>query len=220
MSNLGLQSMVVGELQTNCYLLWCENTREAVIIDPGDAGESIAEQILTLQLQPQAILLTHAHFDHVLGSLALQMSFDIPIYLHHADTELLKNAHNSAEHWLKHQVDPVPEANFPLEHNQEITFGECSVRVLHTPGHTPGSCSFLYQPDSTPDTEEQFKFTELPYLFDGDVIFKDGIGETKHSYSNKKEMFASLRAIKDLGVVRIFPGHGESFVSSDQEVLG
>ena len=219
MKNFGMQALVLGELDTNCYLLWCEETRQAVIVDPADAGESIAEELLVRKLAPTAILLTHGHFDHLLGSLSLQLSFDIPIYVHAEDTFLMANAQKSAEHWLKHPVDPVPTANFALEENQEISFGNCSVRVLHTPGHTPGSCSFLYLPESAPDTDEQFIFSEMPYLFDGDVIFKEGIGSTSHRYSNRKQLYSSFQKIKDLGVIRIFPGHGESFVSSDQEML-
>lgn len=219
MSRLGLESFVLGEMDTNCYLLWCEDTRQAVVIDPADAGESIAEEILARQLQPMAILLTHGHFDHVLGSLALQLSFDIPIYLHPDDNFLLAKAQSSAEYWLKHPVDPVPEANHALADGQVIRFGECSLRVIHTPGHTPGSCSFLYTPEEAPDANEQFVFSEMPYLFDGDVIFKEGIGRTDFKYSKKNQLYKSFQLIKDLGTTRIFPGHGESFVSSDQEIL-
>lgn len=206
-------------METNCYLLWCETTRQAVVIDPADAGESIAEELLARQLQPVAILLTHGHFDHVLGSLSLQLSFDIPIYLHADDNFLLAKAQSSAEYWLKHPVDPVPEANFSLSDRQLIEFGECSLTAIHTPGHTPGSCSFLYAPAAVVSSNEHFSFTEMPYLFGGDIIFKEGIGRTDFQYSQKKQLYKSLQTIKNLGVVRIFPGHGESFVSSDQEIL-
>lgn len=220
MSRLGLESFVLGEMDTNCYLLWCEDTREAVIIDPADAGESIAEEVLARQLQPVAIVLTHGHFDHVLGSLALQLSFDIPIYLHPDDNFLLAKAQSSAEYWLKHPVDPVPEANLALADQQVIEFGNCALKVIHTPGHTPGSCCLMYAPEATVNDNEQFVFSEMPYLFDGDVIFKEGIGRTDFQYSKKNQLYKSFQIIKNLGVVRIFPGHGESFVSSDQEILG
>jgi glyoxylase-like metal-dependent hydrolase (beta-lactamase superfamily II) len=101
-----------------------------------------------------------------------------------------------------------------------IEFGNCALTVIHTPGHTPGSCCLMYTPEAAVDDTDQFIFSEMPYLFDGDVIFKEGIGRTDFQYSKKNLLYKSFQTIKNLGVVRIFPGHGESFVSSDQEILG
>ncbi|PIR61395.1 MAG: hypothetical protein COY81_04415 [Candidatus Pacebacteria bacterium CG_4_10_14_0_8_um_filter_43_12] len=219
MSAIEITSLTLGELDTNCYLVGCTTTRQAIIIDPADAGEAIVDQVLALQLKPAAILLTHAHFDHVLGSLAVQLSFDIPIYIHPADNKLLAKTQASAEHWLKHPVDPVPSANLRLTDGQIIQFGQTSVRVLHTPGHTPGSCSFLYRAQNSPEAKEHFQFSEDSILFDGDVLFKDAIGSTQHQYSSKKDLYQSLQKIRELGQLRIFPGHGEAFNSSDQPLL-
>lgn len=219
MSELQVETLKLGELDTNCYIAWCTGTKQAVIIDPADAGETITEQILALQLQPSAILLTHAHFDHVLGTLATQLSFDIPVYLHPEDTFLLERAQSSAEHWLKHSVDPVPPPTHQLHDGQVVSFGNCSLQVIHTPGHTPGSCSFFFSPtNGLPDTE-QFKFSEIPILFSGDLIFKEGIGSTNHKYSNKNKLFKSLQKIKDLRSIRIYSGHGEPFMSDDNSLL-
>lgn len=208
MSKLQVETITLGELDTNCYIAWCDETKQAVIIDPADAGESIAEQILALQLQPAAILLTHAHFDHVLGTLALQLSFDLPVYLHPADNFLLEGAQKSAEYWLKHSVDPVPPATKALSEGTIISFGECSLQIIHTPGHTPGSCSFYWQTANEP-----------PILFVGDVIFKEGIGRTDHKYSKKNDLFKSIEKILSLGSTRIYSGHGETFMSEDSSLL-
>jgi glyoxylase-like metal-dependent hydrolase (beta-lactamase superfamily II) len=218
MSKLQIETLSLGELDTNCYIAWCDDTKEAVIIDPADAGESIAEQVLALQLHPTAILLTHAHFDHVLGALAVQLSFDIRLYLHPADNTLLSNAQKSAEYWLKHAVDPVPPATHQLNEGDIITVGECELLVIHTPGHTPGSCSFYYKNTSLSNRDD-FTFSEPSAVFVGDVIFKDGIGRTDHSYSKKKDLYTSIQKIKDLGSVRVYSGHGESFMSEDNSLL-
>lgn len=219
MSQLHVELITLGELDTNCYLAWCDDTQETVIIDPADAGETIAEQILALQLKPTAILLTHGHFDHVLGTLSTQLSFDIPVYLHPADNTLLAKAQKSAEYWLKHSVDPIPPATHTLTDGQHIAVGHCLLQVIHTPGHTPGSCSFYWKPDSSLPDREHFRFSELPILFSGDSVFKDGIGSTNHAYSSKNDLFKSLQKIKSLGSTRIYSGHGEAFISDDNSLL-
>lgn len=218
MSKLQIETLTLGELDANCYIAWCEETLQAVIIDPADAGESIAERIVALQLEPRAILLTHAHFDHVLGTLALQLSFDIPVYLNNADNFLLEGAQKSAEHWLKHTVDPVPPANYSLDENQIITVGNCELQVLQTPGHTPGSCSFFWESTQKSD-RLSFTFAEPSALFVGDLIFQNGIGSTDHRYSKKNDLFTSIQKIRDLGQTRVYAGHGEAFFSEDNSLL-
>lgn len=218
MAKLQIESLTLGELDTNCYIAWCNETLQAVIIDPADAGESIADRVVSLQLEPKAILLTHAHFDHVLGTLALQLSFDIPVYLNSADAFLLEGAQKSAEHWLKHTVDPVPPANFSLQENQIITVGNCELQTIQTPGHTPGSCSFFWKSNEKSDSRD-FSFAQPSALFVGDVIFQNGIGSTDHKYSKKSDLFKSIQKIRDLGHLRIFPGHGEAFLSEDNSLL-
>lgn len=218
MSKLQIETMSLGELDTNCYLAWCDETKLCVIIDPADAGESIAEQILHLQLQPTAVLLTHAHFDHVLGTLAVQLSFDIPVFLHSADNKLLAGAQKSAEHWLKHTVDPVPPATFELHDGSVIKVGHTQLEVIHTPGHTPGSCTFFWRQTQTSSAQD-FVFAEPSAAFVGDLIFQNGVGRTDHGYSNKNALFKSIQRIRELGPARIYAGHGESFFSQDNSLL-
>lgn len=207
---LEIKTLTLGELQTNCYLAWCSETQKAVVIDPADSGEVISEQILELQLELEAIVLTHGHFDHCLGLLALALNFPVPIYVHPADNSLLARAQKSGEFWLKHPVDPVPPATDALHDGQIIQFGNCSLVVLETPGHTPGSVCLYTKPEESLLEAEYKNVSEEPILFSGDTIFFDTIGRTDLRYSNKKQLFTSLRKLKELpSNTQLYSGHGE-----------
>ena len=91
-----IKAISVGQLQTNCYLVWDEYSQECFVIDPGDDADFITTEILNLKLKPQAILLTHGHYDHCLACLELKLNFDIPIYLDPKDNFLYQNASKSA----------------------------------------------------------------------------------------------------------------------------
>jgi len=194
--SLEIKTFILGELETNCYLVWSSTTGETVIIDPADDGDFISEQILTLQLNPTGIIFTHGHFDHVIGSLAVKLNFDLPIMMHAGDTELLARATASAEHWLKHTVDPIPPADIFLIDQQKILIGDQELKVMHTPGHTPGSiCLYNHE-----------------VIFTGDTLTKDGVGNTRHGYSSTKLLHQSLEKIRQVGAGKTaYSGHGEMF---------
>lgn len=198
------ETFVLGELQTNTYLLFDELSNEALLIDPADDAEFLNEELLRRSLQLKAVLLTHGHFDHLLALLPLRLAWQMPIYLHPQDNFLLEQAQNSAEHWLKRPTDPLPSADLTLEENQELKIASLRFQVIHLPGHTPGSVAFL--------------FPREKYFFSGDTLFQNGVGSTAHRYSNKQQLFQSLKKIKNLNqagkIAEIFPGHGESFFPS------
>ena len=103
-----IKTLILGPLQTNCYLAWCKETLEAIIIDPADEADFITQEILNLKLKPKYIVLTHGHFDHVLGVLETKLNFNIPILLHQKDLSLYKKTKESAQYWLQRKVDPTP----------------------------------------------------------------------------------------------------------------
>jgi len=189
-----IRQLVVGQLQTNCYIAACESTKEGVVIDPGDDAGRILGEIESLDLKIKYILNTHAHFDHVGANEALVKRLNVPLALHPLDLPLLKEAGGAAVFGLEARQSPEP--NMELSKNQIIKVGKLSFRVLFTPGHTPGHVSF-YE-------------AEKKVLFDGDVLFDGGIGRTDIPGGSTQ---AIMRSIKDVLFklpedVVVYSGHG------------
>lgn len=189
-----VETLVLGPLATNCYLVWDEKTKEAVIIDPADEGTFIIQKILDLKLKPRLILATHGHFDHVLAATELKLAFRIPFWLHQADLFLLQRTQKTTKHFTGLQADLPPQVDKFLKEGDEITFGKEKLRVIETPGHTPGSIS-LYAPR---------------ILFSGDTLFAGGVGRTDFSYASQEKIIASIKEklFRLLDKTVVYPGHG------------
>jgi hydroxyacylglutathione hydrolase len=185
--------MVVGPIQANCFILGCDKTREAVVIDPGDEANRILSGLQKKALQLKYIINTHGHFDHVGGNKALKEKTEAPILIHRAEAPMLAHLADSAAVWGMH-IENSPAPDRLLEDGDRITFGEITLEVIHTPGHSPGGIS-LYTPKD---------------LFVGDTLFAGSIGRTDFPGGDYDTLIASVRnRLFVLGDdVRVFPGHG------------
>ena len=171
----------LGSLGTNCYIVRDENA--CAIIDPGDAGEALANWLEQEKLQPEFVLLTHGHYDHVGGVEALRRRFSgLPVYVHEADTHLTADLSRGLQ-W----TDFYGEGDV-------LTMGQTSFRVMRTPGHTPGSVCLLCG----------------DALFCGDTLFAGSCGRTDFPGGSWTEILKSLRRLSELEEnLQVLPGHGE-----------
>lgn len=186
--------LVVSIFQTNCYILGCENTHEALVIDPGDNIEGIVETLKRSHLSLVYILNTHGHIDHTGGNGKLKELTHAQILIHPADVDLLKNAPAYA-HTFGVNVHSSPDPDGLLSEGSIITVGEeIRLQVIHTPGHSPGSVSFFM------DT----------MVFVGDTLFADSIGRTDLWGGSYELLISSITSkLVPLGDdVRVYPGHG------------
>lgn len=192
-----VKKVVVGIFEANCYILWDEKDKEAIIVDPGEEGERIIEIIRKDWLKIKSIVNTHTHIDHIGANDFLVERTGAPLLVHSADVSLLQNAElNLSALTGKDRSFSLPAR--VLEEGDEIRVGNFSLRVLHTPGHTPGSIC-LYGDNK---------------LFSGDTLFAGGIGRTDLAGGNAKELQKSIKE-KILTLpdeVVVYPGHGPSTV--------
>ena len=194
---LNYRRLIVGEMGTNCYLVWAED-KTAIVIDPGDEGTEIAQIVNEIGLKLVAILLTHGHFDHILGVLDLQLIFKIPVAMGKEDAFLIDMAQETAEFYLNRKIraTKIRSLNSGFKNIENIKLGAETIKVIKTPGHTPGSVCFYAQKSGL--------------LFCGDTIFADGVGDTTHQYSSKVELNKSIDKLFKLSKkVTVLPGHGE-----------
>lgn len=196
---LKYETLVLGDLETNCYILWSEESKRALIIDPADAGVEISEELQRLGLEPLGILLTHAHFDHMMGALDLKLIYNLPIYGSKDDVAILKSANESASYWLKRKIKQpaIGKVDVDLAKVDGITIDEGDmVTVLRTPGHTPGSVCFYCKNEG--------------WLFSGDTIFDGGVGTTKYKYGDPTGLKTSVKKIVNElpAETEVLPGHG------------
>ncbi|NCP47162.1 hypothetical protein AUJ42_01340 [Candidatus Collierbacteria bacterium CG1_02_44_10] len=203
--------LIVGQMSTNCYLVSDEQTKQAIIIDPGEEGDFISTTILENKLVPMAIVLTHGHYDHCLAALELKLNFNPPIYLHRQDLFLYEKAHLSAARFSSIAIPKLPPIDHFLVNNEVITFGQSNLKVLHTPGHTPGSICLL-----SPTNNNEPKTDKV--IFTGDTLFANGVGSTNHTYSSTSDLHQSLSKLKTINLEQttsplIYPGHENTPVS-------
>ncbi len=188
-----LLTLSVGALQTNCYILYTENGYAAVV-DPGDQGEYIVQVLKERNLTVKQIWLTHGHFDHMGGVDLLKQVFDCKILAHCAEKTLLKDPSlNLSGVFGKNRISM--DADIELKDEETFSFEGETVILLHTPGHTAGSCCFLIG----------------DWLFSGDTLFAGSCGRVDFPTGDAVQMMGSLKRLSLLkGDYTVFSGHGEA----------
>lgn len=187
------KEVVVGGLETNCYLVYCEETLQCAVVDPGAEPERIFLEIAEAELKPVVIINTHGHVDHIGANRDMKDHFGVPLYIHAADSPMLGKI-QQLELSLFLGAKDSPPADHLMSDAEEIKIGNSVLRVLHTPGHSPGSVSLLGD----------------GFLLSGDTLFLEGVGRTDLPGGSQKQLEQSLRekvmTLPDETV--ILPGHG------------
>ncbi|MBN1756608.1 MBL fold metallo-hydrolase [bacterium] len=185
--------LTVGEYQTNCYLIYHESIRDAIIIDPGFEGERIISRIKELELVPQIIVITHAHFDHISAIPELSAVYNLPLAIHRDDVSRLADPNQNFSGVSGCFISL--KADIELEEGDLVEVPGVSLEVIHTPGHSTGSIILV-------NHDERL-------LFSGDTLFYKGYGRVDLPGSSSKQLRESLEKIKQLpDDFKVFPGHG------------
>lgn len=188
-------TVVVGALGVNCFVLGCKETRQGVVVDPGDEVDRILALVKQLGLTIVAIVNTHGHFDHVGGNRQLTQATQAPLYIHQADAHMLERVSQvAAMYGLPGENSPQPDRQ--LEDGMLIEFGTHSMKVIHTPGHTPGGCCLYLEAENK--------------LIAGDTLFADGVGRTDLPGGSHAQLVESIktRLFNLPDQVQVYPGHG------------
>ncbi len=188
-------TLILGTMGTNCYLLIPEEGKEAVVVDPGADAEVILEKLQARGVHCGKIILTHAHFDHIMALEELRKATGASVYLHRADAAMLTD--NDANCMNRFAAQPVVcrPADVLLEDGDRIRAGGEELIVMHTPGHTPGSVCYVAGRE----------------IFCGDTIFRGNIGRYDLPGGDYHQLIASLGKLAALeGDYRLCPGHGMS----------
>lgn len=197
----------VGPLQCNCAILADPESREALVVDPGDEADRILRFLAQNRLTAVGLVHTHAHFDHVGVSARLARETGAPILLHEADAPLYSALEDQAAFFGLGVEAPAPLARF-LSDGERVGCGRGGIEVIHTPGHTPGSLCFRVG-------------GQRELLLSGDTLFRRSIGRTDLWGGSLPSIVASIRErlFKLPGDVRVLPGHGEATTVAEEARL-
>lgn len=198
----------INPFQMNCYVYYDETKLEGVIIDPGaftrDEENVISELIVKKKIKVKYILNTHGHIDHILGNQWAKEKFNVPLLMHEDDLPLIDKA---VEQGLMFGIEfpKPPQLDGFLQENDEVKFADCILKVIHTPGHSPGGICFA-------DEKEKI-------IFGGDILFRGSIGRTDLWRGDMNELLSSIRnklfIYSDDYVV--YPGHYEETTIGDEK---
>ena len=197
-----IHTLVVGRLQTNCYVV--ESQGHALVVDPGDEPERILRFIKDLNATPGRIIATHTHFDHVLGVNGVRKATKAQFLIHRDDLSMLESMQSRVRQFMGFEVPPPPKVDGYVKDGELLKLGDETIRVLHTPGHSPGSISLAGD----------------GYVLTGDALFNQSIGRTDLPGGDLKILVHSIRErlfkLDDDTIV--YPGHGPETTIGDEKL--
>ncbi|WP_413362684.1 MBL fold metallo-hydrolase [Lysinibacillus sp. 3P01SB] len=196
---LNVRIYSLGPIQTNCYIV-SNKKKECLIFDPGEEGNRLVKEIRSQGLKPLAILLTHAHFDHIGAVDILRDTFNVPVYIHASEVDWLSDPlkNGSGKYFeLPNYTVKAPLEEHIIRVEQTFEVGEFVFKAVFTPGHSPGSVSYIFEQDG--------------FAIVGDTLFERSIGRTDLIGGNMKELLKSIHdkllALPEDTI--IYPGHGD-----------
>ena len=196
MGKLELQQCVLGLVYTNCYIAKNKETGEALIIDPADSPSKIELKVNAMGARPVAVLLTHGHFDHIMGVEAVREKYQIPVYACRQEEEMLREPSVNMTDQMGKSCSIRPDVF--LDDLQVFEAAEFSIQMIHTPGHTKGSCCYYLKEEGV--------------LFSGDTLFCGSVGRTDFPGGSASQIRDSLHrllaALPD--DTSVYPGHDTS----------
>ncbi len=192
----------LGQLQANCYFLI--NNQDCLIIDPGDEANFILEELQRQKLHLVGVMATHGHFDHVGAVGEIQLSFNVPLYIFKEDQFLIDRLNETAKYFLGFEPNFIKPKTVEYLEKKQLSIINYQLTIIHTPGHTPGSCCLYIKEENA--------------IFTGDTLFKNGIGRYDFSYSSKDDLNISLKKIFELPEdTVVYSGHGEKTTLEDEK---
>ena len=196
MSRLICKFQVVGPVQTNCYFLYREDTKDCVIVDPGDASDTIERKVSEMQGKPVGILLTHGHFDHIMAADEVRKKYNIPIYASEKEETTLLNPRVNLSAFGRGNC--TLDADVYLKDLEVVELAGFSVQMIETPGHTVGSCCYYLKDEGV--------------LFSGDTVFQGSVGRTDFPEGSTAAIVRSLHRLLDAlpDETEVYPGHDAS----------
>jgi hydroxyacylglutathione hydrolase len=189
-----LETVRVGELQANCYILALSDSAEAIIVDPGEQKDKIAKVLARHKLKPVAVVNTHGHIDHI----GCDDDFSVPIYVHEKDAALLKDSRLNLSGFLSAPFSVKSGEIKQLRDGEKLKLAGIELEVIHTPGHTPGGICLLVKAEGK------------DILFSGDTLFHGSVGRADFEGADEATELESIK--KKLLVLAdetvVYPGHG------------
>ncbi|MEW6419901.1 MAG: MBL fold metallo-hydrolase [Nitrospirota bacterium] len=197
-----IKKLAVGPLESNCFIIADENTKEVLVIDPGDEPDRILDLINENDYNVKYIVCTHAHFDHVGAVPDLKKETGAKIVIHRDEIEIYKNTREQAALLWGYELDPLPEPDMIASEGDKLEIGNLRFEILHTPGHSPGGICLYGE----------------GILITGDTLFAGSVGRTDFYGGNIEKLKNSFKRLMSLSdEVRVLPGHGpESTIGKEK----